>query len=35
MSDLLQSVRAALADRYQVEGLLGEGRMALVYKAQA
>ena len=34
MADVLEQLRAALADRYEVERLLGEGGMATVYLAK-
>ncbi len=34
MADLLEQLKAALADRYQIERELGSGGMATVYLAQ-
>ena len=34
MADLLEQLKSALADRYQIERELGSGRMATVYLAQ-
>jgi hypothetical protein len=34
MSDTLSSLRDALADRYDIERILGEGGMATVYVAR-